>query len=83
MIVKQIGAATGIALGVILSLGFGALSSMFSTDTEVLEIAWSGILVRTILLSILLDNMLGPIFFFNEYETTSAEILEEKKRAGH
>ncbi|XP_015579344.1 protein DETOXIFICATION 44, chloroplastic isoform X1 [Ricinus communis] len=42
--VLQIGVVTGIALGVILSLGFGAFSSLFSTDSEVLEIAWSGIL---------------------------------------
>lgn len=43
---NQIGLATGIALAVILFLGFGAFSSLFSTDLEVLNIAWSGILVR-------------------------------------
>ncbi|XP_020540561.1 protein DETOXIFICATION 44, chloroplastic isoform X3 [Jatropha curcas] len=43
--VMQIGGVTGVALGVILSLGYGAFSSLFSTDSEVLEIAWSGILV--------------------------------------
>jgi hypothetical protein len=43
---NQIGLATGIALAVILFLGFGAFSSLFSTDLEVLTIAWSGILVR-------------------------------------
>ncbi|XP_062166198.1 protein DETOXIFICATION 44, chloroplastic isoform X4 [Alnus glutinosa] len=42
--VLQIGLATGIALAVILFLGFGAFSSLFSTDLEVLTIAWSGIL---------------------------------------
>ncbi|WCJ27982.1 MATE efflux family protein [Euphorbia peplus] len=42
--VLQIGLVTGIALGVILSLGYGAFCSLFSTDSEVLEIAWSGIL---------------------------------------
>ncbi|XP_050212357.1 protein DETOXIFICATION 44, chloroplastic isoform X2 [Mercurialis annua] len=41
--VLQIGVVTGIALGGILSLGFGAFSSLFSSDSEVLEIAWSGI----------------------------------------
>ncbi|KAJ6755654.1 PROTEIN DETOXIFICATION 44 CHLOROPLASTIC-RELATED [Salix purpurea] len=41
--VLQIGLVTGIALGVILSLGFGAFSSLFSTDPEVLGIVWSGI----------------------------------------
>ncbi|KAJ9180518.1 hypothetical protein P3X46_008749 [Hevea brasiliensis] len=42
--VLEIGLITGIGLGTILSLGFGAFSSLFSTDSEVLEIAWSGIL---------------------------------------
>ncbi|KAB1199250.1 MATE efflux family protein 2, chloroplastic [Morella rubra] len=45
--VLQIGLVTGIALAVILFVGFGAFSSLFSTDLEVLKIAWSGILVRT------------------------------------
>lgn len=40
------GLATGIALAVILFLGFGAFASLFTTDLEVLGIAWSGILVR-------------------------------------
>lgn len=44
---KQIGLVTGIALAVVLFVGFGAFSSLFSTDLEVLTIAWSGILVRT------------------------------------
>ncbi|GFS38561.1 MATE efflux family protein [Actinidia rufa] len=42
--VLQIGLITGVGLGIILFLGFGALSSLFSTDSEVLKIAWSGIL---------------------------------------
>ncbi|KAF8027120.1 hypothetical protein BT93_E0137 [Corymbia citriodora subsp. variegata] len=42
--VLQIGVATGVALAVILFVGFGAFSRLFSTDSEVLEIAWSGIL---------------------------------------
>lgn len=42
----QIGLVSGIALAVILFLGFGAFSSLFTTDLEVLRIAWSGILVR-------------------------------------
>ncbi|KAK9289340.1 hypothetical protein L1049_007495 [Liquidambar formosana] len=42
--VLQIGLVTGIALAVILFLGFGAFSSLFSTDPEVLQVAWSGIL---------------------------------------
>ena len=42
------GLATGIALAVILFLGFRAFASLFTTDSEVLEIAWSGILVRNI-----------------------------------
>ncbi|KAF9665281.1 hypothetical protein SADUNF_Sadunf16G0106400 [Salix dunnii] len=41
--VLQIGLVTGIALGVILFLGFGAFSSLFSTDPEVLGVVWSGI----------------------------------------
>lgn len=44
--VLQIGLVSGIALAVILFLGFGAFSSLFTTDLEVLTIAWSGILVR-------------------------------------
>ncbi|GMY25600.1 protein DETOXIFICATION 44, chloroplastic [Fagus crenata] len=42
--VLQIGLVSGIALAVILFLGFGAFSSLFTTDLEVLGIAWSGIL---------------------------------------
>ncbi|KAB1199237.1 MATE efflux family protein 2, chloroplastic [Morella rubra] len=42
--VLQIGLVTGIVLAVILFVGFGAFSSLFSTDLEVLKIAWSGIL---------------------------------------
>lgn len=40
----QIGSLMGVALAVILFLGFGALSSLFSTDSKVLEIARSGTL---------------------------------------
>ncbi|KAK6118244.1 hypothetical protein DH2020_048030 [Rehmannia glutinosa] len=42
--VLQIGLIMGVALAVILFLGFGALSSLFSTDSEVLGIARSGTL---------------------------------------
>lgn len=42
--VLQIGALTGVALGLSLFIGFGALSTLFSTDSEVLEIARSGTL---------------------------------------
>ncbi|XP_010312309.1 protein DETOXIFICATION 44, chloroplastic isoform X1 [Solanum lycopersicum] len=42
--VLQIGALTGVALGFSLFVGFGALSALFSTDSEVLEIAKSGTL---------------------------------------
>ncbi|XP_050244040.1 protein DETOXIFICATION 44, chloroplastic isoform X1 [Quercus robur] len=42
--VLQIGLVSGTALAVILFLGFGAFSSLFTTDLEVLTIAWSGIL---------------------------------------
>ncbi|GAV76886.1 MatE domain-containing protein [Cephalotus follicularis] len=42
--VLQIGFVTGITLEVILFLGFGAFTNLFSTDSEVLKIAWSGIL---------------------------------------
>ncbi|CAN0927872.1 Protein DETOXIFICATION 44, chloroplastic [Linum grandiflorum] len=41
--VLQIGLVTGIGLGVALLLGFGAFASIFTTDTEVLKIAWSGV----------------------------------------
>lgn len=43
---NQIGLIMGVTLAVILFLGFGALSSLFSTDSEVLGIARSGTLVR-------------------------------------
>ncbi|KAI5663203.1 hypothetical protein M9H77_22526 [Catharanthus roseus] len=42
--VLQIGSITGLALTVMLFLGFGALSSLFSVDSQVLEIARSGTL---------------------------------------
>ncbi|KAK4796834.1 hypothetical protein SAY86_029160 [Trapa natans] len=42
--VLQIGVATGVSLAAILFLGFGAFSRLFTEESEVLEIAWSGIL---------------------------------------
>ncbi|KAI9124216.1 hypothetical protein K1719_005516 [Acacia pycnantha] len=42
--VLQIGLGTGVALSLILFLGFGSFSGLFSTDSEVLEIARSGLL---------------------------------------
>ncbi|OMO84967.1 Multi antimicrobial extrusion protein [Corchorus capsularis] len=42
--VLQIGLVTGFALAILLFLGFGAFSSLFSTDPLVLQIAWSGTL---------------------------------------
>ncbi|PKI34130.1 hypothetical protein CRG98_045485 [Punica granatum] len=42
--VLQIGVATGVSLAAILFLGFGAFSRLFTGESEVLEIAWSGIL---------------------------------------
>ncbi|CAL9069440.1 unnamed protein product [Musa banksii] len=44
--VIQIGAATGIALGVLLFFGFEPFSTLFTTDFAVLQIAQSGILAR-------------------------------------
>ncbi|KAL3010516.1 hypothetical protein AAZX31_07G146500 [Glycine max] len=41
--VIQIGLGAGITLSIILFFGFGAFSSLFSTDSEVLDVAWSGI----------------------------------------
>lgn len=43
----QIGLISGISLSIILFLGFGAFSGLFSADAEVLEIARSGLWVRT------------------------------------
>ncbi|XP_038883441.1 protein DETOXIFICATION 44, chloroplastic [Benincasa hispida] len=40
----QIGLVSGISLAIILFLGFGAFSGLFSSDAEVLEIARSGLL---------------------------------------
>ncbi|KAM1386745.1 hypothetical protein PS1_033173 [Malus domestica] len=42
--VLQIGLVTGIGLGIILFISFKAFSSLFSTDPQVLAIAWSGLL---------------------------------------
>ncbi|CAN6715485.1 unnamed protein product [Malus baccata var. baccata] len=42
--VLQIGLVTGIGLGIMLFIGFKAFSSLFSTDPQVLAIAWSGLL---------------------------------------
>ncbi|XP_073222184.1 protein DETOXIFICATION 44, chloroplastic isoform X2 [Cicer arietinum] len=42
--VIQIGLGAGITLSMILFFGFGAFSSLFSTDSEVLDVARSGIL---------------------------------------
>ncbi|XP_073150602.1 protein DETOXIFICATION 44, chloroplastic isoform X3 [Henckelia pumila] len=44
--VLQVGLIMGLVLAVILFVGFGALSSLFSPDSEVLGIARSGTLVR-------------------------------------
>ncbi|KAH1155375.1 hypothetical protein GYH30_050617 [Glycine max] len=41
--VMQIGLGAGITLSMILFFGFGAFSSLFSTDSEVLDVARSGI----------------------------------------
>ncbi|XP_017622295.1 protein DETOXIFICATION 44, chloroplastic isoform X1 [Gossypium arboreum] len=43
-VLKQIGLATGFPLAVFLFIGFEALSGLFTTDAEVLQIAWSGTL---------------------------------------
>lgn len=40
------GLITGTALGIIMFLGFGSFSTLFTTDSDVLEIAQSGLLVR-------------------------------------
>ncbi|XVF76888.1 hypothetical protein PTKIN_Ptkin13bG0303300 [Pterospermum kingtungense] len=42
--VLQIGLVTGLGLAVSLFLGFGTFSGLFTTDSEVLQIAWSGTL---------------------------------------
>ncbi|CAJ1808399.1 unnamed protein product [Sphenostylis stenocarpa] len=42
--VIQIGLGTGISLSMILFFGFGSFSSLFSTDSEVLDVARSGLL---------------------------------------
>ncbi|WOL17994.1 protein DETOXIFICATION 44, chloroplastic [Canna indica] len=44
----QIGATTGIALGVLLFFGFEPFSTLFTTDCEVLQIARSGVLFVTV-----------------------------------
>ncbi|KAK8649529.1 hypothetical protein V6N13_130257 [Hibiscus sabdariffa] len=42
--VLKIGLVTGFSLAVFLLIGFGAISSLFTTDSAVLQIAWSGTL---------------------------------------
>ncbi|PPS19424.1 hypothetical protein GOBAR_AA01146 [Gossypium barbadense] len=42
--IPMIGLATGFPLAVFLFIGFEALSGLFTTDAEVLQIAWSGTL---------------------------------------
>ncbi|KAB2009989.1 hypothetical protein ES319_D10G204300v1 [Gossypium barbadense] len=49
-VLKQIGLATGFPLAVFLFIGFEALSGLFTTDAEVLQIAWSGTLVSELLI---------------------------------
>ncbi|KAG4149067.1 hypothetical protein ERO13_D05G320760v2 [Gossypium hirsutum] len=46
--VLKIGLATGFPLAVFLFIGFEALSSLFTTDAEVLQIAWSGTLSQPV-----------------------------------
>ncbi|KAB2032008.1 hypothetical protein ES319_D05G343300v1 [Gossypium barbadense] len=47
-VLKQIGLATGFPLAVFLFIGFEALSGLFTTDAEVLQIAWSGTLSQPV-----------------------------------
>lgn len=54
----QIGLISGISLAIILFLGFGAFSGLFSADAEVLETARSGLLVRICYL----DNLLLALY---------------------
>lgn len=42
--VLQIGSGMGVGLAIILFVGFGAFSSLFTTESEVLDVAWSGLL---------------------------------------
>ncbi|GMI64573.1 hypothetical protein like AT2G38330 [Hibiscus trionum] len=42
--VLKIGLVTGFSLAVFLLIGFGAISGLFTTDSAVLQIAWSGTL---------------------------------------
>ncbi|KAK8540229.1 hypothetical protein V6N12_046517 [Hibiscus sabdariffa] len=42
--VLKIGLVTGFSLALFLLIGFGAISSLFTTDSAVLQIAWSGTL---------------------------------------
>ncbi|XP_024018448.1 protein DETOXIFICATION 44, chloroplastic isoform X2 [Morus notabilis] len=42
--VLQIGSVMGVGLAIILFVGFGAFSSLFTTDSEVLDVALSGLL---------------------------------------
>ena len=77
MIEEQIGLVTGIALGVILSLGFGAFSSLFSTDPEVLGVVWSGIWVR---ISFLLIFFLagGHLYVLNKYNDRKTNVIDNE-----
>lgn len=53
------GLTTGVSFAGILFLGFGAFSHLFTTDPEVLKVAWSGLFVSVIysLFSYCFDNV--------------------------
>ncbi|XP_024018450.1 protein DETOXIFICATION 44, chloroplastic isoform X4 [Morus notabilis] len=50
--VLQIGSVMGVGLAIILFVGFGAFSSLFTTDSEVLDVALSGLLCLAYWLSV-------------------------------
>ncbi|KAL5550736.1 hypothetical protein UlMin_000912, partial [Ulmus minor] len=58
----QIGLLTGIGLSIILFIGFRDFCSLFTTDSEVLDVAWSGLLVFAGLVSSVFIFVAAPAF---------------------
>nr|KJB61158.1 hypothetical protein B456_009G344000 [Gossypium raimondii] len=72
-VLKQIGLATGFPLAVFLFIGFEALSGLFTTDAEVLQIAWSGsLLIYLNAVAFVLD---GLYYGVSDYEYVAVSVV--------
>ncbi|KAL1079220.1 hypothetical protein V6Z11_D10G207000, partial [Gossypium hirsutum] len=73
--VLKIGLATGFPLAVFLFIGFEALSGLFTTDAEVLQIAWSGTLTRLTIDTILHFCSCGLYYGVSDYEYVAVSMV--------